>query len=279
MKRIVIALTACLTVCSPVSTFGLNDVSTNDSKMITVGGKKISAAKLRETIRKVQLKKTGGMIREKGSAKGEFVILNTQRFISANVFKSVTDTIDKWLLMQTSVKDMSNEKINISNIKAKIKSFGGVVGVGIFDDPSLPGFLAAPEEGWAIVNVAALAKDKPNREVLNARLRKETLRAFAFVTGGAYQSKACALMRDVKSLADIDMMPERFGLDTITHIRNSAPFYGLVPWYQTTYLKACEEGWAPAPTNEYQKAIWEQVKADKERGPTNPIKIPMPKKK
>jgi hypothetical protein len=28
-----------------------------------------------------------------------------------------------------------------------------------------------------------------------------------------------------------------------------------------------------------QKAIWEQVKADKERGPTNPIKIPMPKKK
>ena len=30
----------------------------------------------------------------------------------------------------------------------------------------------------------------------------------------------------------------------------------------------------PAPTNEYQKAIWEQVKADKERGPTNPIKDP-----
>ena len=33
----------------------------------------------------------------------------------------------------------------------------------------------------------------------------------------------------------------------------------------------------PTPTNEYQKAICEQAKADKERGPTNPIKIPMPK--
>ena len=30
----------------------------------------------------------------------------------------------------------------------------------------------------------------------------------------------------------------------------------------------------PAPTNEYQKAICEQVKADKERGPTNPINFP-----
>jgi hypothetical protein len=100
--------------------------------MITVGGKKISAAKLRETIRKVQLKKTGGMIREKGSAKGEFVILNTQRFISVNVFKSVTDTIDKWLLMQASVKDMSNEKINISNIEY-IESQGKLVVFSLAD--------------------------------------------------------------------------------------------------------------------------------------------------
>ena len=53
----------------------------------------------------------------------------------------------------------------------------------------------------------------------------------------------------------------------------------MSPAIVSTYLKACEEGWAPTPTNEYQKAIWEQVKADKERGPTNPIKIPMPKKK
>jgi hypothetical protein len=35
----------------------------------------------------------------------------------------------------------------------------------------------------------------------------------------------------------------------------------------------------PAHTNEYQKAIWEQVKADKERGPTNPLKIPPPPKR
>ena len=47
----------------------------------------------------------------------------------------------------------------------------------------------------------------------------------------------------------------------------------------TTYRQACREGWAPAPTNDLQKAIWEEVKADKERGPTNPITITPPKQK
>jgi hypothetical protein len=54
---------------------------------------------------------------------------------------------------------------------------------------------------------------------------------------------------------------------------------GVTPAEMTTYRKACREGWAPAPTNDIQKAIWEQVKADKERGPTNPLKISMPKRK
>ena len=58
----------------------------------------------------------------------------------------------------------------------------------------------------------------------------------------------------------------------------SATALGAYVKRRTSYHKACEEGWAPAPTNEVQKAIWEQVKADKERGPTNPIKIEPPKK-
>ena len=54
---------------------------------------------------------------------------------------------------------------------------------------------------------------------------------------------------------------------------------GITPYRRTTYREACQEGWAPQPTNDVQKAIWEQVKADKERGPTNPITIPPPNQK
>ena len=44
---------------------------------------------------------------------------------------------------------------------------------------------------------------------------------------------------------------------------------GVLPAQRATYLKACEEGWAPAPTNDVQKAIWEKVHAM----PTEPLKI------
>ena len=33
---------------------------------------------------------------------------------------------------------------------------------------------------------------------------------------------------------------------------------------RTTYRAAVKEGWAPAPTNDFQKAIWEKIKAEKE---------------
>ncbi len=44
---------------------------------------------------------------------------------------------------------------------------------------------------------------------------------------------------------------------------------GGKPQSRTTYRKACEEGWAPAPTNDVQKAIWDKV----HEMPTEPIKI------
>ena len=44
---------------------------------------------------------------------------------------------------------------------------------------------------------------------------------------------------------------------------------GVTPHYRCPYFKACEEGWAPAPTNEYQRAVWEKVHAI----PDKPMKI------
>ena len=42
-----------------------------------------------------------------------------------------------------------------------------------------------------------------------------------------------------------------------------------------TYRQACQEGWAPAPKNDEQKAIWNQVHAI----PDKPIKIEFDPKK
>ena len=41
-----------------------------------------------------------------------------------------------------------------------------------------------------------------------------------------------------------------------------------------TYRSACEHGWAPAPTNDVQKAIWERVKAAKAAATNAPAATP-----
>ena len=85
-------------------------------------------------------------------------------------------------------------------------------------------------------------------------------------------------MGPVTEAKDLDLFAgARPPIDVLNRVLRAMPKYGLERWEQYTYREACEQGWAPAPTNEYQKAIWEKVKAEKERGPTNPITIKPPK--
>ncbi len=84
-------------------------------------------------------------------------------------------------------------------------------------------------------------------------------------------------MHTVTTAADLDsLFSERYTFDFVQGMSKHLPNLGIKQFTRTIYKKACEEGWAPAPTNDYQKAVWEQVKADKERGPTSPITIPPP---
>ena len=140
--------------------------------------------------------------------------------------------------------------------------------------------LVAPEQAWAVVNVMSLAKDSPRADVLTARAQKEVWRALALVLGASNSMGQPCLMRQINSLDDLDMTqtlvpcPEPFNF-----MISASRKLGIGRAYRTTYKRACQEGWAPAPTNDVQKAIFEQVKADRERGPTNPITIPPPNAK
>jgi hypothetical protein len=152
--------------------------------------------------------------------------------------------------------------------------------VSVIDQPGWTSLLVAPEDGWVQVNVAALAKDNPTPEVLEARTKKELWRAFVLLFGGGNAHLAGDLMRPVNSLKDLDAFPNLApGPEPFNAVLDGARARGITIIRRTTYKSACEEGWAPAPTNEFQKAIWDQVKADKERGPTNPITIQPPSAK
>ena len=134
----------------------------------------------------------------------------------------------------------------------------------------------APEAGWATVNVAAL-DDGCGAEALAHRVRVEILRAFALVGGGAFMQRDPIVMRnDIMKPSDLDMIKEEnYGIDVAYAISAGLPQRGVMPWQETTYKKACEQGWAPAPTNDVQKAIWDKVLAV----PATPMKIEFDPKK
>ena len=147
---------------------------------------------------------------------------------------------------------------------ANAKKAMGDANAAIFvvDDPSLPMTLLAREEKWGLVNVAALAADKPKTLTLLSRANKLTTRLITDILGGnnCLQVNFSA-MKPVYSLKDLDAMEgHAIAPMSLTQMMYSLPKLGLSPVMMTTYQDACAEGWAPAPTNDIQRTIWNEVK-------------------
>ena len=148
--------------------------------------------------------------------------------------------------------------------------FGGYLMRYYIDDPDAPRILCAPEESWAAVNVRALSVDSPQPDVLKKRVIKEAWRSLSIALGASDTMYRPCLLSPTHTLADLDanvslvVSPEPF-----SKMMGNAEALGICRVRHTTYRKACYEGWAPPPTNEYQKAIWDMVHAL----PTEPMKI------
>ena len=77
-------------------------------------------------------------------------------------------------------------------------------------------------------------------------------------------------MKPVISLADLDANPALVACPQVfANVMDVAEKFGLKAYRPTAYIRACMEGWAPAPTNDIQKAIWDKVHAM----PTAPLAI------
>jgi hypothetical protein len=218
--------------------------------------------------------RTGGLIRCPGI--GYLKIINTQNKIGADSLRDVAALITKEFKIEYRIKD--SERFDISKRYKGNESC--TLTLFIIEDNSMPISLQAPEEGWAMVNVSPLIADEGNSNKVSERFRKMFMRSASALLGAGYSSLNISVMQRVSSLKELDSI-NRLGLDpqslmqTIQYISK----IGIKPSKQIPYIRACKEGWAPPPTNATQKAIWDKVRSDKERGPTNPIEIPMPKKK
>ena len=228
-----------------------------------------------ETSEEIEMRMFGGYIRKSNSAKGKVVVLNAQGRIPRKSLLSAIEKIKLDIRPEIEWKDVDDAPL--PNPQSAIKAAGGNIGVVLVDDSRYPSLLTAPEEGWAIINAAALAADKPDDAKLAARIRKEMMRGFALAAGCSFMARGPFVLRpNIRRPGDLDFIDEEcYGVDAIGTLAHSLRYYGVKPWLVTTYENACALGWAPEPTNDYQKAIWKQVYAI----PNKPLKIEYDPKK
>ena len=155
---------------------------------------------------------------------------------------------------------------------------GADVAVVLTEDDATPAMLAAVEDGWAVVNTRrlgrSLATEEAKAKFFEARCAKEAMRAFAAVSGGLSSQYPGNIM-GIRKIEDLDLVEPHLPMDKVQAIIGYLESRGVTPTIIAHYRQACQQGWAPAPTNDVQKAIWDKVHAM----PTEPIKIKPEEKK
>ena len=130
--------------------------------------------------------------------------------------------------------------------------------------------IVAPEDGWAKVGIGRLVSDSPNPDWRARRLKLALLRAIGNAMGVGYSMYQPCVMGRVRNLSDLDdIKTDKLSPEGENNFEECGKAFGIGKIEYCTYRTACEEGWAPAPTNEVQQAIWDKV----HEMPSAPIKI------
>ncbi len=159
-----------------------------------------------------------------------------------------------------------------TNVSGKVDE-NAAARVVVVSKDAQPVLLCAPEEYWSEVNVKPLTADNPKGFILQRRLEKQILRGLGYALGCGNSSVEPCVMSRVNSLNDLDGLQLIMGPESLGKTLHTASKRGCQSRKFASYRKACQEGWAPAPTNDVQRAIFEQIKAEQNEKPSNPIRI------
>lgn len=209
---------------------------------------------------------TGGHINNYAAQKGVVYFLNAQKRVPAEPLEKRLQSMRDYFHSRFEMKTW-DKPITLGNAEETLKASGGNAAVFIVDDSTIPvTILSAPETKWIFLNVAALAADGADSKVVMERTRRELWRTLGFMLGHASIAEVC-VMKPVTSLKELDELgaeaPSSGPLIFISrYLRN----IGVMPYQISTYARALMEGWAPAPTNDIQKAVYERYLEAKKNG-------------
>ncbi len=237
----------------------------------TIAGDALPIAKSstapQETVASIVERNTGGKIITTYKTTKKIYYINAQKRVSKDVIESsrakMQETLRTPVSMSEGTFDFKSPKIE------------GVLSLYIIDDAELPMSLVAPEGRWAFVNVAPLTKGRGEKQqFFEARFKKECARVGCMLFGGISSIYKQNLLSFVETPDDLDKFDDdTLPVDGSMRCSRYLLSLGVKPYRQVSYKKAVEEGWAPAPTNAIQQAIWDKVKAEQNAKPTKPIRI------
>lgn len=206
------------------------------------------------------LAKAGGFVM--APAKGPAVrIINAQSRVAADTINDVANSMRQTFRYSIVVAPGKASKGGAAWVEEAFKQKDTAAVMVIIDAADQPLLVVAPEARWAIMNVAALNTKGTAANILAERTTKQLWRAYGYLMGCANSNSDQCVMKPVFKPEDLDGLNfSSLGLEPIVKIQQQSTAYGITPERMTTYRKACEEGWAPMPTNAIQKAVWEDVK-------------------
>lgn len=223
----------------------------------------------RAKIAEMRMKATGGQIDRPGSQKGKIAYVNCADAAKQGVLNAIAAELFK--LYRYKVTAEKIDKIpTVGEVAGIQKSISADFAIFVVADKNQPFTVAVyPEQRFAFVNAAVVAGT-------DQRLRKELLRTFAFLCGSASSQYMGSLLSPVSVPFDIDTIKyDEIPYDALMRMQPYLKGYEVTPLEKTSYKTACAEGWAPSPTNDAQKAIWDQA----HQLPDSPLKISAEPKK
>lgn len=219
-----------------------------------------------EERKEIFLKKTGGLVRHE--AEGPNIVVVDGRRTPGKVLKYFEKENVKahgsapGLPVKTYSETVENDPIaKAGEILASEKAAMAIVIANC--GANAPGLAICPEDRVAAIN----ADRYGDKDFL---LLKEIWRTIGFIGGVGYTKYSSDPMQPVYSVEELEAMPGTALLPaSLNALRTFNTRFGIKPAFSLPYIAAVRQGWAPAPTNDIQKAIWGKVHAM----PTEPLKI------
>ena len=215
------------------------------------------------------MKKTGGFIYQK--AEGPRTMFLDARAKAKLTVDEMARVYKLGVRLDADVaKEARGEKAPLAFAQEKMASEKPLMLIRVVDScADLPALSVFPEERIGIVNADKL-KGGDDPSLPEMRVSKEMWRALGFIAGIGFSQAENDMMQPYYTLAEIDANQHPYIQPmNMAKMQKFCKRFGVKKEAKVPYRTAVAQGWAPAPTNDLQKAVWNEVRA----APTKPMKI------